>query len=169
VRPVRTPAPGHAICRATGEDLEAVTALWMALLGDQAALDPALRLRPGMEGELRECARVMLANPDTCVLLGVAPERPRRHGAIGLCVSRVERAPMLLEEPLRAQITELYVSDKARRRGLGSALVAAVLAHARERGVRRIEIRVSTHNRAGQGFWRGLGFRDFMDVLDLRL
>jgi ribosomal protein S18 acetylase RimI-like enzyme len=141
----------------------------MALLGDQAALDPALRLRPGMEGELRESARAMLADPEACILLGFAGARHNPRGAVGLCVSRVERAPKLLEEPLRAQLTELYVREEARRMGLGSALVASALAHARERGVRRIEVRVSARNLAGQGFWRGLGFRDFMDVLDLRL
>jgi len=169
VRPLRTPATGHTICRATAQDLEDVTALWIALLGDQAALDPALRLRPGVEGKLRECARAILADPDACILLGFARDRRSVRGASGLCVSRVERAPTILQEPLRAQITELYVREKARRTGLGRALAAAALAYARERGVRRIEVRVSTHNLAGQGFWRGLGFRDFMDVLDLRL
>jgi ribosomal protein S18 acetylase RimI-like enzyme len=119
-----------------------------------------------MEREIGRLARAMLAERDVAVFLGFAtPPGP----ALGLCVARIERAPWLLDEPCRGQISELYVREEARRKGLGTALAQAALAHGRTLGVRRIEVRVSTRNREGQSFWRALGFGDFMDVLDLRL
>jgi ribosomal protein S18 acetylase RimI-like enzyme len=169
VRPERTLSLGPVIRRAAGADLADVTALWTALLRYHAELDPAFRLRPGTEGEIRRLVRAMLDDEDVAVFLGFGghPQSPR--SASGLCAMRVDRAPAILEEPRRAQITELYVREEARRTGLGSALARAALAHAQELAVRRLEVRVSTRNLEGQAFWRALGFRDFMDVLDLRL
>ena len=111
----------------------------------------------------------MLADRDVVVFLGFPVPMQSPRGPSGLCVVQVDRAPAILEEPRRAQISELYVRAEGRRRGVGRALAAAALAHARELGVRRLEVRVSTRNLAAQTFWRALGFRDFMDVLDLRL
>jgi len=169
VRPEGTPSSHPVIRRAAGADLANVTSLWTALLGYHAELDPALRLRAGTEGEIHELVRAMLADRDVAVFLGFAVPMQSPRCPSGLCVVRVDRAPPILEEPRRAQISELYVREEARRRGLGAALARAALAHARELGVRRLEVRVSTRNLAGQTFWRALGFRDFMDVLDLRL
>ena len=55
------------------------------------------------------------------------------------------------------------------RSGIGRALCDAALAWASERGQRRVEVRVAVGNVEGQGFWRALGFRDLMDVLQRRL
>lgn len=169
MRPGRTPASSPQIRRAQSADLCDVTALLRALLGYHAELDPALRLRAGTEGKLQELARGMLADRDVAVFLGSAVRLQSPRAPSGLCVLQVERAPPFLEEPRRAQISELFVREEARRTGVGRALTAAALAHARELGIRRLEVRVSTRNLAGQRFWRALGFRDFMDVLDLRL
>jgi len=164
-----TPSSGFAIRRADEGDLCHVEALLIALLRDQAELDPALRLRSGVEGEMRRRVQAMLANRDLAVFLGFGAEPKTQRVAAGLCTVRIDLAPPILEERRRGEISELYVQEAARRRGLGRGLARTALAHARELGVRRLEVRVSTHNREGQAFWRALGFRDFMDVLDLRL
>jgi len=169
VRPERTLSLGPVIRRAAGADLTDVTALWTALLHYHAELDPAFRLRPGTEGEIRPLVRAMLDDEDVAVFLGFGGRPQSPSSASGLCAVRVDRAPAILEEPRRAQITELYVREDARRTGLGSALARAALGHAQELAVPRLEVRVSTRNLEGQAFWRALGFRDFMDVLDLRL
>ena len=87
----------------------------------------------------------------------------------GFCVARVEAAPAMLAEAGRAEITELFVNDAARRRGLGRVLAESALRWAVSRSVSRIEVRVSARNEAGRAFWRTLGFGAFVDVLDRRL
>lgn len=169
MKPEATPSSCLAIRRAEGADLVDVTALWTALLRYHAELDPALRLRPGTETEIRKLVRGSFADRDVAVFLGFAAPSQSPACASGLCVVQVDRAPAILEEPRCGKISELYVREEARRRGLGTALAQAALAHAREQDVRRLEVRVSTRNLEGQSFWRALGFRDFMDVLDLRL
>lgn len=153
--------------RATLDDLDAVAALWAELTAYHAPLDPALRLRPNAASEVRELVRAMLRDPNAAAWLGW-----KGRAAFGapqaLCMARVEAAPPVLEEAMRGEIGDLYVAPAARRVGLGRALVAEARAWLEPRGVRRIEVRVSPRNAAGQAFWRRLGFAPFMDVLDLR-
>jgi ribosomal protein S18 acetylase RimI-like enzyme len=169
VKPESAPsASGFSIRRAADTEFSQVAALLTALLAHHAERDPVLRLRAGTEREIQRLARAMLAERDVAVFLGFAAT-PCPGPALGLCVARIERAPLLLDEPCRGQISELYVREEARRKGLGTALARTALAHGRTLGVGRIEVRVSTRNPEGQSFWRALGFGDFMDVLDLRL
>jgi ribosomal protein S18 acetylase RimI-like enzyme len=55
-------------------------------------------------------------------------------------------------------LEDLYVSEDARGAGLGRALTEAVIARARERGCRRVELDVNTENPAALALYRSLGF-----------
>lgn len=161
------PADLPALRRAGPEDLPGVTALWIALTEDHARREPLYALAPGAEIEVRRLIEAQLRDPDTALFVA---ERAEGGGRLaGLCIVRVDRAPPIHAETRRAEITDLYVDDVQRRRGVGSALVERAYAWARERGVPRVEVRVAAHNDAGRAFWRAQGFGDFMDVLQRRL
>jgi GNAT superfamily N-acetyltransferase len=55
-------------------------------------------------------------------------------------------------------LEDLFVTAAARGRGLGRALVAAVLDLARERGCRRVELDANEDNAAALALYRGFGF-----------
>jgi GNAT superfamily N-acetyltransferase len=61
---------------------------------------------------------------------------------------------------------ETYVRPEWRRRGVADALVRASLAWLRERGVRRVSVRVEAANPEALGFWRRQGFEDRARVLE---
>ena len=151
---------------ARAQEIDRVAALWALITEHHADLDPLFRMRRGpvAEGELRELLRALQRDPDVEILVCDVDGSPA-----GLCIVRIDRAPPILEETERAEITDLGVRPEWRRRGMGRRLVEAAQAWVRDRGVARIEIQVASGNREGQAFWRAMGFLDLMDVLHKRL
>jgi ribosomal protein S18 acetylase RimI-like enzyme len=148
------------------QEIDRAAALWALITEHHESLDPLFRMRrgPAAEGELREFLRALHRDPDCVILVfdrGGTPE--------GLCIVRIDRAPPILEETERAEITDLGVRPGLRRQGVGRRLVEEAEEWVRDRGVERIEIQVAHGNREGQAFWRALGYGDLMDVLHKRL
>jgi ribosomal protein S18 acetylase RimI-like enzyme len=148
------------------QDLDRVTALWTLITEHHAGLDPLFQMRRGLvaEGELRELLRALQRDPDAEILVYDVAGTP-----VGLCIVRIDRAPPILQETERAEISDLGVRPEMRRHGIGRLLVEEAQAWVRDRGVARIEIQVATGNREGQEFWRALGYGALMDVLHKRL
>ena len=149
------------------DEIDRVAALWSLITEHHEGLDPLFRMRrgPAAEGELRELLRALHRDPDCVILVFDREGTPE-----GLCIARIDRAPPILEETERAEITDLGVRPELRRRGIGRRrLVDEAHEWARDRGVSRIEIQVAHGNREGQAFWRALGYGDLMDVLHKRL
>ncbi len=150
--------------RARVDDLAGLVELWIEITAHHAALDPLFTLRPDAGPVIERLIRSQLRDPDTAIFVVDALDT-----LAGFCCVRVDRAPAILEETRRVEITDLGVRVALRRRGLGRALAAAALDWTAERGVDRIEVRVASLNAEGQAFWRELGFDDLMDVLQRRL
>ena len=149
---------------ARARDLDRVAALWSAITRHHEPLDPLFRMRPDGDSELRELLSGLLRDSDALVLVyDAAGDLP------GMCIVRVDRAPPILEEVERAEITDLGVREDQRRRGIAARLVAAAIAWVRASGIERVEVQVAHGNAEGQGFWRSQGFGDLMDVLHKRL
>lgn len=149
---------------ATRRDRDRVVELWLELLGHHEPLDPHYRVRPGSTPEWRRLVEKLLGSPDAAVFVWDEGE-----ALLGFCTAQVEKAPPVLVETSRAEITDLLVLSGARRRGVGRALVEATAAWLRGRGVERATVRVDARNPEAQAFWRALGYGDFMDVLQRRL
>lgn len=147
-------------------EIDRVAALWALITEHHADLDPLFRMRRGpvAEGELRELLRALHRDPDAEILVYDRNGTPE-----GLCIVRIDRAPPILEETERAEITDLGVRPALRRQGIGRLLVEQAQAWVRDRGVARIEIQVAAGNPEGQAFWRAIGYADLMDVLHKRL
>jgi ribosomal protein S18 acetylase RimI-like enzyme len=98
---------------------------------------------------LAERVRELLKEEQITVLLaGTAPD--------GLAVLRFR--PAIWSEALECYLAELYVVPRLRRRGLGRALMQAVLAAARRRGADRIEVGTSDSDVAARALYESLGF-----------
>ncbi len=150
--------------RAGADDLAGLVELWIEVTAHHAALDPLFTLRPNSRPVIERLIRSQLRDSDAAIFVVDSLD-----SLAGFCCVRVDRAPPILEETRRAEITDLGVRVALRRRGFGHALAAAALDWTAERGVDRVEVRVASRNAEGQAFWRELGFDDLMDVLQRRL
>jgi GNAT superfamily N-acetyltransferase len=146
------------------DDLATLTALWIEVTRHHEPLDPLFRLRPGAEAEVRELLHAWLRDPDARAFLAEDGDE-----ALGMACARIDRAPPILEEVERGEITDLFVRGAWRRRGVGRALVGAALHWVATRGVARVEVRVADANAGARAFWRALGFGVHLEVLQRRL
>ena len=163
-RAVTRAAARGGVRRAGARDLDRVAALWSALSAHHAALDPAFAQRADADAQVVALLGSQLRDADTAIFVWECG-----GDLAGFCSARIGRAPAILVEAERAEITDLGVRPGQRRGGIGRALASAALAWVASRGVGRIEVRVATANAEGQAFWRALGFDDLMDVLQRRL
>ncbi len=152
--------------RAGPRDAETVTRLWLALGDHQAPFDPAFAQRRDERARdaAREIVDRLLADPDAAIFLA---ERDGR--GVALCIVRAARAPAVAAETERAEISDLFVEEPARRGGIGRALVDHATRWVRGRDIPRMTVRVAVGNPEGQAFWRALGFADLVDVLQRRV
>src|SRR5688572_19735934 len=104
--------------------------------------DPAPHRRPYLE---------LVNDVDALSYLATADGR-----AAGLIVFRFRRR--LNHATFEGWISDLPVSDAFRRRGIGRALVASVIAEWRLRGSHRIQLEVGADRTAARALYAGLGF-----------
>jgi ribosomal-protein-alanine N-acetyltransferase len=149
-----------AIRPAAPRELDRVCALWTQLLAEHAAT-PSLRAARSPEPALRAHLAALAAAEDGALLVA------ERGGDLeGFAALRVVRRPPLFAETRRGEIEALFVRREARRRGIGRELAEASLGWMAERGLARAAIQVAAENAPAQAFWRALGFRDTLDVLE---
>ena len=96
-------------------------------------------------------ARARLTPPPTRAVVAAAPD-----GALA-GFATVFDIPYAYAAAPSLELEMLYVRDAWRAQGTGKAIMAAVLAHARETGCERVEWNVLASNTRAQGFYGSLG------------
>jgi len=95
----------------------------------------------------------LIERPDTDFLLGsVDVDAP----PAGVCQLRYRFSIWMAADD--CWLEDLYVTETARQRGLGRALMVAALDRARERGARRIELDTRETNGGALALYESLGF-----------
>jgi GNAT superfamily N-acetyltransferase len=134
--------------------------VWLADEGDRAAVTALIagfrdwwgKDQPG-EAEIGAVVERLIGDPATDFLLAAPDGDPE---AAGVCQLRYRLSVWTGADD--CWLEDLYVTDAARRAGLGRALVEAAFERARERGCRRIELDVNEQNSDALAFYEGLGF-----------
>ncbi|GIW00954.1 GNAT family N-acetyltransferase [Roseiflexus sp.] len=86
--------------------------------------------------------------------------------AIGFACLRL--IPWLCYDVMYAELTELFVVEAFRRRGVASALVARAERMARAAGATELRILTGRDNVAAQAFYQALGYEDEDEMLMIR-
>lgn len=153
---------------ATSADLDAMVALWIAMMDEHQAFDARVRLAKGAETGYRAYLGYHLGNEESLVSVAVGG---RTAGApvIGFCLSTINRnLPMFL--PARyGYLSDLVIAPAERRRGIGRALVADVRRWLKRRRVDTIQLQVYARNEGGAAFWKSMGFVSYYDRMWLDL
>lgn len=105
----------------------------------------------------------LIEEPDTEYLLGATGPG---HDPAGVCQLRFRFG--VWHDACDCWLEDLFVSQDARRSGLGAALVEAALTRARERGCARVELDVNEGNAAAIALYERFGFGALSESLGAR-
>lgn len=84
---------------------------------------------------------------------------------VGYLMGFIVENPPVVPERLYGHVSEVAVEARARRRGVGKALLDEAHRRFRSRGCAYMEAFVSTANPVAGAFWRKEGYREFIERL----
>lgn len=123
-------------------DYEEIYALWNGM--------PGIGLRAG-DDDKEGIARFLARNPHTCMVA-------RQDGLlVGVVLGG--------HDGRRGHIYHMAVHPASRRRGVGRALVQALLEAMRREGIRKVGLVAYGANDEGNAFWREMGFAPRGDLV----
>jgi ribosomal protein S18 acetylase RimI-like enzyme len=133
------------VWKATGADAPDLVRLFAEFRDWNGSPEPS-------EDDLRGSIERLLRDANTVFLLAAEDDGE----PTGVCQVRFRYGLWLTAED--AGLEDLFVSERARRGGLGRALVEAALEAARERGCRRIELDTNERNENAIALYESAGF-----------
>ncbi len=132
------------------------------MASEPAGVRPPPPVRPARAGDLPAILRIeraSFAQPWADRAFRRVMARPDAALLVAGRGGRVAGYVALWREGRIAELGDLAVAPERRRAGLGSTLVEAAAAAARERGAERIFLQVRESNRAARRLYRSTGFR----------
>ena len=105
-----------------------------------------------------------LADPKGVEIPIVAEIDDQLVGFAGLRV-----VPLIFYEGAHAELTELFVEESYRRRGVGQALIRFAERLAKSKGAEELVLHTSEENEIGQAFYTAMGYEAWEVVMGKRL
>ncbi len=154
------------IVAAGAERLDELAPLWISLSGFHAAITPSeLPVRPAAEGwtERRERYRAGLGE-GAVLFLAEGPS-----GVLGYAFALPRSAPETLAVDRLLEVETVAVLPEARGAGIGTALMDAIEARARELGIGYLSLSVRTANEGARRLYERRGYRSLYETMYLSL
>jgi GNAT superfamily N-acetyltransferase len=142
--------------RAKQSDHDALGALWMAFMSEQAGLDDRLAVADDARERWDNDFSVWLNDERQATFVAEVDDALR-----GFATAHQWGPPPIYEDAVEVYLDELYVAPEARRSGLGEKLVAAVRTWGATLGAARIRLQALHANEAAQAFWAACGAEPF--------
>lgn len=148
------------LIRQAGEqDIERIGEMWEKLVTYHQQLDERLPQASERGGELYGL-RIIQHLEDTHTRILVAEVDGRLVGyTMGMILDLV---PEMFRPQIGGFLADIFVEPDFRRNGIGGALVEALVAWFRSRGVQYMEWYAASQNQAGRAFWEALGGHEIM-------
>jgi len=147
---------GMEIRKAKAADIAFVIGLWQEMMEEMGRVESRIEAREGGEVIWARWAGERMRDEKSLVLVA---EREGR--LLAYCMAHVEKALPVHKMKEHGYISDLYVDEPARGKGIGTELARRALDFFREKGMKAVQVTVAVKNDKSQEFWMKLGFADF--------
>jgi ribosomal protein S18 acetylase RimI-like enzyme len=154
--------PAWELRPARRSDVRTIVALWHEMMAFHHERDPRFRFGPTVQRDLEQHLYSTLRSREAVLLVAVAEAQ-----VVGYLLGELHRRRPIYPVGAYGFISDLCVTERWRRRGIGSALVERALAWFQEKGVTAVELLVADRNPAALDFWRRMGWTDYLRLMRL--
>jgi GNAT superfamily N-acetyltransferase len=151
--------------RARPGDEEKILLFWRQLVDEQEKLDDRLRYSADAVRRWRKDLDVWIRGGGERRIWVAADS----HELTGFVSAEPLYSSVMFEERLDVLVTEIFVTQAHRDRGIGRRLVEAVKTWAVETGASGLAANVLSSNAAGRAFWRRVGASSFYETVTLTI
>jgi GNAT superfamily N-acetyltransferase len=155
-------AGGFILREAQRQDIPAIVALWEEMMDFHHAHDPRFRFAPNAARELQRQINAAIRSRSAHVLVAESAGY-----VIGYILGELHVRKPIYPMGRYGFISDISVTQRWRRRGVGRALVESLLLWFRRCEVTAIELFISEANPISVKFWEAMGFRPFLRMLRL--
>ena len=146
------------------EDAAPLADLWHEMAVFHASADPYWRVKRNSKSRYADYMSKIVGAPDKVVYVADESGAP-----VGFVLAQLDIRARVFAEGDHGLIQDLAVTATCRRAGIGQQLVEKAAQWFKKKGVRTIEVRAATANRAATEFWRKMGFEQYMTVCKRRV
>ncbi len=134
-------------------DVPALLGLWEEFVAHEEAFDPdEFDIGPAERRRYEDLFVSKLSDPGAAIF--VAEDGGRLVG-----YTMGWKRPRILAKGSTGYVNDVFVTEGARRQGVGTALVRTILAWFQAEGVSKVDLYVYAENEKGKGLYDHLGFR----------
>ncbi len=144
------------------KDMAVLTRLWRELIGFHEALGGQdFRLAPGAEATWRKYLRSHIGKKDRLCLVA-----DLNAAAVGFLLGGIEKRPPLFMERDYGHLSDVYVQEPHRGKGVGKALVTEAQKWFEARRIGRVRLNTDARNTLGADFWKKMGWQTTVLIMD---
>jgi ribosomal protein S18 acetylase RimI-like enzyme len=147
-------------------DTAAIGAMWRALMAHHRALDTRFTLAPDAEQKYVRHVQEMIRSRNARALVAEALDTGE---LIGYLLGEIQSRPPLAQPGLYGFISDIYVQEAWRQRGVGRALFEEMRRWFVDRKATAIELYIAEANPMAVAFWQEMGLSPFLKLLHLDL
>jgi ribosomal protein S18 acetylase RimI-like enzyme len=141
--------------QATEQDVAAIVQLWREMADLHAEIEPMVwTLSPEADERCRQYLRDCIESSDCRLFVAVDAQR-----VVGYLLACKAKRPPVLVPPEQGAIQDACVTRSARRKGIGTRLVAAAMEWFRSEELTIAAVSHALGNDMSSAFWRAQGFR----------
>lgn len=152
------------IRKAVAADIPSIVELWKELMDFHKVRDRIFSRSATGHESFADFITSHISKETSCLYVAKAGE-----DIVGYCLALVEKYPPVLEMTEYGLVQDLAVTEKYRHRGIGKRFLKEAQSWYCEKGIHRVEARVSKYNNTSREFWAKMGFTPYLETVFLEV
>jgi GNAT superfamily N-acetyltransferase len=152
------------IRKAVAADVPSIVGLWKELMDFHKVRDRIFSRSATGHESFADFITSHISKETSCLFVAKAGE-----DIVGYCLALIEKYPPVLEMTEYGLVQDLAVTEKYRHRGIGKRFLKEAQSWYCEKGIHRVEARVSKYNNTSREFWAKMGFTPYLETVFLEV